>query len=289
MTKNDLLHKYKTLNVAEKLIAINLVIFIFFGLTSFLFKITFLFDWFELSKETATVIGKPWSIITYSFLHKGLLHFLVNMVMLYYVSKLFFSRFKSKTFLNVYLLGAILGGFLFLLSYNLFPVFNNSQSRGLVGASASVMAVLIFICSSLPQMEVSVFSFKIKLWQLGAFFVFLDLAQIPIGNSGGHIAHLGGALFGYIYATQLKKGNDIGGGFGRLLDTIVSWFSFKKKSKLKTVHKTKAERRSADKTVHQKKRIKQEQIDAILDKISKSGYESLSKEEKAFLFQAGKE
>jgi len=288
MNKKELLHKYKTLSIAEKLIAINLVVFILFGLTSFLFKTNFLFDWFVLSKEGATFISKPWSILTYSFLHQGLLHFAMNMVMLYYVSKLFFSRFSAKLFLNTYLLGALVGGVLFLLSYNLFPVFNN-QKGFLVGASASVMAVLIFICASLPQMEVAVFTFKVKLWQLGAVFVVLDLVQIPYGNSGGHIAHLGGALLGYLYATQLKKGNDIGNGFGKMMDTIASWFSFKNKSKLKTVHKTKSERRTSDKTVHQKKRIKQEQTDAILDKISKSGYESLSKEEKAFLFQSGKE
>jgi len=288
MTKKELLHKYKTLNVAEKLIAINLVVFVLFGLISFLFKTNFLFDWFVLSKEVSVLIGKPWSILTYSFLHQGLIHFAMNMVMLYYVSKLFFSRFSTKLFLNTYLLGALVGGVLFLLSYNLFPVFNN-QMRFLVGASASVMAVLIFICASLPQMEVAVFTFKIKLWQLGAFFVVLDLVQIPNGNSGGHIAHLGGALLGYLYATQLKKGNDIGRGFEKLMDAIASWFSSKNKSKLKTVHKTKSQRRATDKTVHQKKRAKQEQIDAILDKISKSGYESLSKEEKAFLFQSGKE
>ncbi len=288
MTKKELLHKYKTLNVAEKLIAINLVVFILFGLTSFLFKTNFLFDWFVLSKEASVLISKPWSIITYSFLHQGLIHFAMNMVMLYYVSKLFFSRFSAKLFLNTYLLGALVGGVLFLLSYNLFPVFNN-QMGFLVGASASVMAVLIFICASLPQMEVAVFTFKIKLWQLGAFFVVLDLVQIPNGNSGGHIAHIGGALLGYLYATQLKKGNDIGKGFGKTIDTITLWFSSKSKSKLKTVHKTKSQRRATDKTVHQKKRAKQEQIDAILDKISKSGYESLSKEEKAFLFQSGKE
>ena len=104
-----------------------------------------------------------------------------------------------------------------------------------------------------------------------------------------NIAHLGGALLGYIYATQLKKGNDIGSGLEKLMNTIVSLFTFKNKSKLKTVHKTKSQRRATDKTVHQKKRLKQEQTDAILDKISKSGYESLSKEEKAFLFQSGKE
>jgi len=288
MTKNELLHKYKTLNVAEKLIAINLVVFVLFGLTSFLFKTNFLFDWFVLSKEFSVFIGKPWTILTYSFLHQGLIHFAMNMIMLYYVSKLFFLHFSAKLFLNIYLLGALVGGVLFLLSYNLFPVFNN-QMGFLVGASASVMAVLIFICASLPQMQVAVFTFKVKLWQLGAFFVVLDLVQIPNGNSGGHIAHIGGALLGYLYATQLKKGHDIGSGFEKLMDAIASWFSSKNKSKLKTVHKTKSQRRASDKTVYQKKRVKQEQIDDILDKISKSGYESLSKEEKAFLFQSGKE
>lgn len=289
MTKNELLQKYKILNVAEKLIAINLVVFVFFSLISFLFQTTVVFDWFVLSKEFSGLLLKPWSVFTYSFLHQGLLHLVFNMITLYYVSKLFLSRYNSKLFLNTYLLGAIVGGTLFLLSYNLFPVFSNQLSY-LVGASASVMAILIFICASLPQMEVSIFTFKLKLWQLGAVFVALDLIQIPYGNSGGHIAHIGGALFGYFYATQLNKGNDdIGKGFEKFMDTIVSWFSFKRKSNLKTVHKSRAQKRNSGKTVHQKKRIQQDQIDAILDKISKSGYESLSKEEKAFLFQSGKE
>jgi len=288
MTKKELLHKYKTLNVAEKLIAINLVAFIVLLLFSKILKFTFLFEWFALSNQLNVAVSNPWSILTYSFLHRDPLHFLVNMVMLFYVSKLFFSRFSAKLFLNTYLLGAIIGGILFLLSIYIYPTLFD-KGYPIVGASASVMAIFIFVCASLPQMEVAIFTFKIKLWQLGVFFIVLDLAQIPSTNSGGHIAHLGGALLGYLYATQLKKGNDIGKGFEKLMDTIASWFSFKKKSKLKTVHKTKAERRSADKTVHQKKRVKQEQIDAILDKISKSGYESLSKEEKAFLFQAGKD
>lgn len=288
MTKNELLAKYKGLNVAEKLIAVNLIVFLFFSLITFLFKTSTLYDWFVLSKDFSEVITKPWSLFTYSFLHLGLLHLVFNMVTLYYVSKLFLTRFNSKLFLNTYLLGALVGGVLFLLSYNLFPVFNNQLSY-LVGASASVMAVLIFVCTSLPQMEVAIFTFKVKLWHLGLFFVVLDLIQIPYGNSGGHIAHVGGALFGYVYASQYKKGNDIAKGFEKLMNTIVSWFSFKKKSSLKTVHKTKAEKRASDKTIHQKKRIHQEQIDAILDKISKSGYESLSKEEKDFLFQSGKD
>ena len=288
MTKNEFIAKYKNFNVAEKLIAINLVVFLFFSLITFLFNTTALYDWFVLPKNLFEVIVKPWSVFTYSFLHLGFLHLVFNMVTLYYVSKLFLTRFSTKLFLNTYLLGALIGGLLFLISYNLFPVFSN-QFTYLVGASASVTAILIFVCTSLPQMEVTIFTFRIKLWQIGVFFVLLDLIQIPNGNSGGHIAHLGGALFGYIYASQLKKGNDIAKGFEQLMNTIMSWFSFKKKSSLKTVHKTRSEKRASGKTIHQKKRIQQEQIDAILDKISKSGYESLSKEEKAFLFQSGKD
>lgn len=288
MTENELIAKYKHLNVAEKLIVINTIVFVLFNLISFLFQTTVVFDWFVLSKDFTTWLTKPWSVFTYSFLHHGLLHLVFNMVTLYYVSQLFLTRFSSKLFLNTYLLGALVGGVLFVASYNAFPVFNHQLSY-LVGASASVMAVLIFICTSLPQMELAIFTFKVKLWHLGLVFVLLDVIQIPYGNSGGHIAHLGGALFGYIYASQLKKGNDIAKGFERFMDTIVSWFTFTKKSTLKTVHKTKAQKRTSGKTIHQKKRIKQEQIDAILDKISKSGYESLSKEEKAFLFQSGKD
>ncbi|MGB0896219.1 MAG: rhomboid family intramembrane serine protease [Flavobacteriaceae bacterium] len=285
---NELLSKYKSLNIAEKLIAINLIVFMIFGLIAFLFTTSIVYDWFVLSKNVSEVITKPWSVFTYSFLHFGLLHLVFNMVTLYYVSQLFLSRYNPKTFLNTYVLGALVGGVLFLLSYNLFPVFND-QLGYLVGASASVMAVLIFICTALPHMQVSIFTFRVKLWHLGLCFVMLDVIQIPYSNSGGHIAHIGGALFGYIYASQYQKGNDIAKGFENFMNTLASKLSFKKKSSLKTVHKTKAQRRATDKTVFQKKRIKQAQIDAILDKISKSGYESLSKEEKAFLFQSGKE
>jgi membrane associated rhomboid family serine protease len=288
MTKQELLYKYKTLNIAEKLIAINIVVFILFGLGTFLFRSSFLYDWFVLSKDVSTFILKPWSILSYSFIHQGFFHLLMNMLMLFYVSRFFLNLYSAKMFLNIYLLGALVGGGVFLLSYNLFPVFQN-QASFLVGASASVMAVLIFIATTMPNIEVSIFTFRIKLWHIGLFFVVKDLIQIPLGNSGGHLAHLGGSLLGYFYANQLNKGNDIGKGFEMFLDKIVSYFNSRKKTNLKTVHKTKAQHRYSDSPVHKKKNIKQEQIDAILDKISKSGYESLSKAEKSFLFQSGKD
>jgi membrane associated rhomboid family serine protease len=288
MTKDELLAKYKALNVAEKLVAINLIVFVILLLVTNVFKTSFLFNWFALSTGLNGVLLNPWSVITYSFLHQDPFHLLMNMVVIYYVSKLFFTRFSAKLFLNTYLLGGITGALVYVILLLMLPMFFGG-GMPIIGASASVMAVLIFICTSLPQMEVSIFTFKIKIWQLGAFFVVLDAIQVFSGYSAGSVTHLGGALLGYLYATQLKKGIDIGSGFERVMNTIVSWFSFKKKSSLKTVHKTRSEKRASGKTIHQKKRIQQEQIDAILDQISKSGYESLSKEEKAFLFQSGKD
>jgi len=153
---------------------------------------------------------------------------------------------------------------------------------------------MIFIAAYTPNAEVRIIFFNVKLWQIGVFVVLSDLIQIPTsGNAGGLIAHLGGALFGYMYAVQLKKGNDIGLWFEKIMDGFASMFTPKKKSPLKTVHKSKSYTKPKQRTSSSKKKYvktpNQEQIDAILDKISKSGYDSLTKEEKDFLFKAGKE
>lgn len=283
---NDLKLKYKQLDVAEKLITVNVIVFILFRLLSFFFKSTFLFDVTELPSSITNLFLKPWSVFTYSFVHKGLWHLVLNMLMLYYASKLFLNWFTGKRLLTVYFLGALFGAILFVISFNIFPVFSTIKLP-LLGASAAVMAILIFSATYSPNTEVSLFGMiKLKLWHLAVAFIALDFVQMPNGNAGGHIAHLGGALLGFLYASQLKKGNDIGSGFEQFMDTIASWFK-PKPAKMKTVHRS--QKRSNDKTIFQKERIKQEQIDAILDKISKSGYESLSKAEKDFLFQAGKE
>ena len=165
----------------------------------------------------------------------------------------------------------------------------DSRTPGLIGASAGVMSVLIFICAYMPNQDVRLFGlFNVKLWYVGAFFVLMDLLQITNGqNVGGRLAHLGGALLGYVYARQLLKGNNIGSGFTKWVNSLGDLFKKKeKKSPLKTVYK-KAEAKT-DKVAYDKA-VQQKKIDAILDKISKSGYESLSKAEKDFLFKTGKE
>lgn len=291
MATNNLSDQFKNANVLIKLIVINVVIFIAVRLLAFFMQVqSDLFPrWFMLPDSFGEWILQPWSILTYSFLHGGIGHIFWNMFVLYMFGRFVLNLFSEKRFLTIYLLGAVFGGLLYMLAYNIFPVFLNTTGY-LVGASASVRAIMIFMAAYAPNNEIRVFMFNIKLWYIGVFVILVDVLQLSSGaNSGGMLAHLGGALFGYIYATQLAKGNDIGAWFERIMDWVVNLFKPRTKQPFKKVHRNKAthskSRRSPmkeDKTDHQKK------IDGILDKIGKSGYESLSKAEKDFLFKSGK-
>lgn len=288
MNQTNLKYQFARLNIAEKIIVINVAVFLLVRLLKFLLQLQpwYLESWFELPRGFMDFLVKPWTLITYSFLHGGFMHIFFNMLLLYYVARIFFNYFGPRRFINVYFLGVMLGGAFFLLAYNLFPAFSASQSP-LIGASAGVMAVLIFICTYIPNQEVRVFFFNVKLWHIGVFFVLLDLAFIPFGNAGGRIAHLGGALLGYLYARKSLEGKDMGAGFSRLLDQFGELFSRKKKAPMKTVYKK--QKSTAAGKVDYEKETRQRKIDKILDKISKSGYDSLTKAEKDFLFKAGKE
>ncbi|MDO6472245.1 rhomboid family intramembrane serine protease [Maribacter sp. 1_MG-2023] len=292
MAQPDLKYQFSRLNIAEKLIAVNVVVFIVNALIPFLLGLQkdTIVQWFELPNDIVDIAFQPWSIVTYSFFHGGIGHLFWNMLMIYFVGRIFLNLFDAKRFLNVYLLGVILGGLFFVLGYNIFPAFFDTNAS-LIGASAGASAVLIFICTYLPNQEVRIIFFNIKLWMVGAVLVLSDLIQLPISNSGGHLAHLGGAFLGYLYAHQLTKGNDIGSGFSRFMDSIANLFKgSEKKAPMKTVYKNKSATRSnSNSAVDYDKKTHQKKIDAILDKISKSGYESLSKAEKDFLFKAGKE
>jgi len=289
MAAKGLRYQYARLNIAEKLIAINVAVFIINYLVPFLLRWhTSAFEqWFWLPKGFLDFFSQPWSIVTYSFFHGNFWHILMNMLILYYVGRILLNLFDPKKFLNIYFLGVISGGLAFLLSSNIFPAFLEN-TLPMVGASAGVMAVLLFVCTYMPNQEVRLFVFNIKLWYIGAFFVLKDLIQLPMGNAGGHIAHLGGAILGYFYARQLAEGRDIGAGFSKFIDGLSNMFNTKeKKAPMKTVYKNKASVRTTKSK--REKDINQRQIDDILDKISKSGYESLTKAEKDFLFKAGKE
>lgn len=276
--------KYQTFNLLQKLIVVNVVVFLFLRIIDFLFKVSSM-AYLMLPDGFSEVLYRPWTLLTHMFIHADISHIFFNMLILYMASTAFVDLLPDKKALNVYFMGGLFGAALYIISFNIFPVFKGVEGYAL-GASAAVMALVAFLGKFSPEKEIRLIFFNIKLWQLAVSLIIVDLLRIPGLNSGGHIAHLGGALLGYIYASQLKKGNDIGSGFEGLMNTVASWFK-PKPAKMKTVHRS--QKRANGKTVYQKERLKQEQVDAILDKISKSGYESLSKEEKDFLFQAGKE
>jgi membrane associated rhomboid family serine protease len=287
MQGQDLLYKFKTLNIANKLIVINIMVFLLFFIASFLFNTSsdVLMQWFVLPEQPIEILKQPWSLLTYSFLHGGFMHILFNMIWLNFFSKFVLNLFSEKRFLTVYLLGALCGGLLFIVGYNVFPVFVSTQGY-LLGASASVSALMVFAATYSPNISFRFFMVTVKLWQLAVGLFLLDLFRLGSGtNPGGMLSHIGGAVFGYVYAVQLAKGNDIGLWFEKIISGVVNLFKTRKNTPFRKVHKT--PKNTSKKKTTSVKDTRQIEIDNILDKIGKSGYESLTKQEKDFLFKAG--
>ena len=287
MQGQDLVYKFKTLNIANKLIVINIVVFLVFFITSFLFNTSseVLMQWFVLPEQPIEILKQPWSLLTYSFLHSGFMHILFNMIWLNFFSKFVLNLFSEKRFLTVYLLGALYGGLLFIIGYNIFPVFVSTQGY-LLGASASISALMVFAATYSPNISFRFFMVTVKLWQLAVGLFLLDLFRLGSGtNPGGMLSHIGGAVFGYMYAVQLAKGNDIGLWFEKIVASLANLFKTRKSTPFRKVHKT--PKNTSKKNVTEVKDTRQIKIDAILDKIGKSGYDSLTKHEKDFLFKAG--
>ena len=284
----DLKQQYLMSGVTEKLIYWNIALFAIpavFGGILFLFGITFNYvEYVSLSSNPEDLLWKPWSVISYAFFHAGIFHILFNLIILNFVSRLFMTFFTQKQLLSLYLMGAIFAGLIYILSYLIFPALIN-QNAQMVGASGAVMAVLFATATYSPRMEVRLLLIgNIKLWQIAVFYLVIDLISLSFSNVGGHIAHLGGALFGYLYSSQLQNGTDITKGFTAFVDSLVNLFRGRKSAPFKKVHKNE----TIAKPKPAVKDRTQQQIDDILDKISKSGYDSLTKAEKEFLFKAGK-
>lgn len=244
---NNLKYRFATFSIAEKIILINVVCYLLPKLLNVLF---FLFNipssaymnWLQLSPNLGTFITRPWTLLTYSFIHSGFFHLLWNMVLLFYAGRLLLNLFPDRIFINNYFLGVISGGLIFIGSYALFPVFAGTYPP-MIGASAGVMAVFIFICTYTPNQEIRFFFINLKLKYLGLAFFFLDVIQIPYGNAGGHLAHIGGAVLGFFYARQLGVGRDIGSGFQNI------WQSIFTKKHLKTVYRAPQSKSATSKKV----------------------------------------
>ena len=269
---NKLLDKYLQLSIAEKIISFNiilyvlpLVVFVFF----YLFKIPKInfYYYFELLPNISDLLFRPWSLITYGFIHASIGHLFWNMILFYYFSTLFLNLFKGDYLIALFCLGIISGGGLFVFSYSFFPVFGGVNSS-LIGSSAGVISVVIFMCTYSPNSILRILFFNVKLIYVGIVLVVFDLAQLPISNSGGHIAHLGGALFGFIAGAKMKNGENI--------------FNYLNKN-------TPLKKNKNQRQVFYNENLKnnnQKKVDKILDKINESGFDSLTSEEKKTLNEA---
>jgi len=291
MSGNSLRYQFKMSSIITKLVIINGVIFLGTVLLGSLFQkdTSSFLNWFMLPSDPGQFIVQPWSLITYSFLHADLWHVLFNMLYLYWFGRFILNLFTGKRFLTIYLLGAISGGLLYLVGYNLFPLFSDKPGI-LLGASGAVMAIVVFVAAYAPQAEMRIFTFSIKIWHIALVLVILDILRLSNNqNPGGMLAHLGGAGFGFVYARQLLKGNDIGIWFENILDRVVNLFKTRKAKPFIKVHRNKATQSNTKRSkVKESKSDHQKKVDGILDKIGKSGYESLTKAEKDYLFKAGK-
>lgn len=289
---DDLKLQYKIGGISQKLIYWNVAIFaipyIIFGLLGlFNIHINFL-NYVSLSSNPADLLWKPWSIITYAFFHSDIFHIFFNLMVLNFSSRLFLTYFTQKQFLSLYFSGIIFSGIIYILCYYLFLSLANLHVT-LIGASGAIMAVLFAAVSYAPLTEIRLFLIgNVKLWHIAFALIVIDLVQLPLENTGGHLAHLGGALFGFLYAKQMIRGTDLGLLVSKILDFFVNLFSKSEKIPFKKVHKnySKPVAKPVSKIITKDKT--QQQIDEILDKISKSGYDSLSSLEKEFLFKAGK-
>jgi membrane associated rhomboid family serine protease len=227
------------------------------------------------------LITRPWTIITYMFLHEGFIHLVFNLLWLYWFGKIFLEYLDQKKLVAVYLLGGISGAAFYVVAFNVFPAFSGTlQASIALGASAAVMAIVVAIAAYVPDYTVYLFLIgKVKLKYLAlVMFILTSIIDFSV-NSGGKIAHIGGALFGYLYAIQYRKGKDLGKGINTVIDSIVTLFRPRKK--LKVTHK----RSSTEYEYNAQKVERQAEINLILDKISKGGYDSLTKSEKDLLFK----
>jgi membrane associated rhomboid family serine protease len=279
---DDLKFQYKIGGIANKMIYWNVGFFLLSIIFFYQFK-SGVFDfpnWLAISSEPTTVLTRPWTLLTYAFFHYGFLHLFFNMMVLNFSSRLFLIFFTQKQYLGLYILSAIFSALCFVLSFYFLH-----QTSSMVGASAAIMALLVATTAYQPLMEIRLLLIgNVKLWHITAVLLLLDLLQIQMNNTGGHIAHLSGAFFGYIYIKLLQNGTDL----SRIVDSILNLFSKKQSTPFKKVHvnpKKPAAKRESKIVIKDKT---QQQLDDILDKISQSGYDSLTAEEKEFLFKAGK-
>tara|TARA_B100000508_G_scaffold118450_1_gene98549 strand:+ start:66056 stop:66970 length:915 start_codon:yes stop_codon:yes gene_type:complete len=277
-----------------KLIGVNLIVFLVIGLAIVFGRLSttgpvnpiipFLHDVFTLQGSPKGFITHPWGLVTSIFAHFELLHFFFNMLFLYFISRFFLMYFSNQRMLYTYILGGIFGGIFQILAYSIFPALRGTEVF-VVGASGSVMAIFMAAAFHRPMAEVFLFGVvRLKMIYLAAFFILLDLLRMGSTDNVAHFAHLGGIAFGILSIQKINSKNNIVNWTQRTVENIKKSFKGEPKMKVKKGGKKSSYNTRSDEDFNRHKKATQEQVDAILDKISKSGYDSLTKKEKQILF-----
>ena len=285
---DEIKESFRTGSVLTRLIYINLAVFLILRIVNvfyFLGGSEFPFvDWLALPADIQTLGTRPWTLLSYMFLHFDFLHILFNLIWLYWMGQIFLTYFDQRKLLATYLLGGLFGALFYIIGYNYFPVFaDNLVNSRLLGASASVIAIVIALAMQAPNHTLYLlFIGPVKMKYIALFSVLLYVIGISSTNAGGNLAHLGGAFWGMASILLLRQGFDTSKGITGILDSIKKMFA--PRPKVKVTYRKPA----TDIDYNRMKNQEQERMNQILEKISKSGYGSLSKEEKEILFKMGK-
>lgn len=285
-------------NALNQLIIINGLVFAVLIILRAIFFIsqsdgvyTLIMRQLALSSNGLVLLRHPWTLLTYAFVHEGFLHVLFNMLNLYWFGQIIREYLGDRRLVSLYVLGALAGAAFFLLAYNFIPVLRPGVGLPVIGASASVTAIIVAAATLLPDYTFMLFIIgAVKIKWIAVAVVLISLAGINGGNPGGEITHLGGALLGFIFIKQMKAGRDM----GQPVVAVGNWFSrlFQSRPAMKVTHRSTVAAPRATATAVGKSSpnaTPPEEVDLILDKISRSGYESLSKDEKQKLFRASQQ
>lgn len=285
-------------NILYRLIFINVAVFVLLGLMFVLLRLftpgstlaglRIMFNDTVLKNlmvpsVPGELLHRPWTIITYMFTHFSFWHILFNMLVLYWFGKIFMQYLTARQLLSTYILGGLAGALMYIIFINGFPGLREYLGGSMLGASASIMAIVLAISFYVPDYTLYLlFLGPVRLKYIAIAFVTIDILMIASDNAGGNIAHLGGAIYGYWFITRFRKGHDIGNWLSILLDKF--FVLFKRRPKLNVSYR-KSNKHVTDQEYNRQKIIEQREIDNILDKIAKAGYESLTKKEKETLFR----
>ncbi len=288
--QSNLMRTLKSGDVLQRLLLVNVGLFLLvritFAISSLfnypLFSFTEVSAWLAIPSNPSQLLLRPWSLFTYMFFHWEFLHLLFNMLWLYWMGAIILEYLGAKKLFGLYIMGGLFGALAYVVAFNTFPIFAQSVNFSFaLGASASVLAITVAAATLLPDYPISLILIgNVALKWIAAISVLLDVINISGENAGGHIAHLGGALFGFIYIKSLQRGTNLTKWLEVLSDRLSG-----KRGKMTVAYK----RKKSDEDFALHKKATQEQMDDILDKISKSGYGSLSQSEKDFLFRISKE